>query len=60
MNAPFLICFVLFVFFAVAIPWASRHDRVLAELEAVDYDALADDANTRFEDDADSWRKGES
>ena len=44
----------------VKIPRAMRHDRVLAELEAIDYDALADDANTRYEDDADAWRKGES
>jgi len=44
----------------VMIPAAMRHDRVLAELEEIDYDALADDANTRYEDDADAWRKGES
>lgn len=44
---------------ATFIPAAMRHDRLLAELEAIDYDALADDADQRVTDDADAFRKGE-
>lgn len=45
---------------ATFIPAAMRHDRLLAELEEIDFDALADDMDQRVTDDADAWRKGES
>lgn len=44
---------------AMFIPSAMRHDRLLAEIEEIDFDALADDMDQRVQDDADAWRKGE-
>jgi len=38
---------------------ARQHDRRLQPSEPIDYDALAEEEDTRFEDDADAWRKGE-
>ncbi|KIA73452.1 hypothetical protein ANMWB30_23790 [Arthrobacter sp. MWB30] len=43
----------------LAIHKARQHDAKLEPVEPVDYDALADEAQTRFDDDADAWRKGE-
>jgi len=38
---------------------ATRHDARLEPCEPADYDALAEEDDTRHEDDADSYRKGE-
>lgn len=38
---------------------ARQHDRRLEPCEPIDYDALAEEQNTREADDADSYRKGE-
>jgi len=38
---------------------ATQHDARLQPAEPIDYDALAEEEDTRFEDDADAWRKGE-
>ena len=38
---------------------ATQHDRRLEPCEPVDWDAVEEESNTRFEDDADSYRKGE-
>lgn len=38
---------------------ATSHDRRLEPAEPVDWDAAEEEAQTRAEDDADSWRKGE-
>ncbi|KUM34578.1 hypothetical protein [Arthrobacter sp. EpRS71] len=38
---------------------ARQHDRRLQPAEDIDLDALSEEADTRFEDDADSYRKGE-
>lgn len=38
---------------------AREHDDHLQPAEDVDYDALAEEADTRYEDDADAWRKGD-
>ena len=38
---------------------AMQHDRRLEPCEPIDYDALAEEQDTRREDDADSHRKGE-
>ena len=43
MNAaPFMVCLVLAIGFAVAIPWAIRYDRLMAELEGLDDESLAE------------------
>lgn len=39
--------------------WPPSHDRHLEPTDHKDRDALEDEALTRFEDDADTWRKGE-
>jgi hypothetical protein len=39
---------------------ARKHDARLEPCEPIDYDALAEEQDTRYEDDADSHRKGES
>ncbi|UXM92525.1 hypothetical protein [Paenarthrobacter sp. JL.01a] len=39
---------------------ACEHDRRFEPVEPVDYDAVEEEAQTRYEDDADSYRKGES
>lgn len=39
---------------------ARQHDRRLEPCEPADYDALAEEQDTRDADDADSYRKGES
>jgi len=38
---------------------ARQHDRRLEPCEPIDFDALAEEQDTRHEDDADAWRKGE-
>ncbi|BCW61900.1 hypothetical protein [Arthrobacter sp. StoSoilB22] len=38
---------------------ARQHDARLQPVEDIDLDALAEEADTRYEDDADSYRKGE-
>lgn len=38
---------------------ARQHDRRLEPVEPVDWDAVEEEAQTRYEDDADAWRKGE-
>ena len=38
---------------------ALQHDRRLEPAEAVDWDAIEEETQTRYEDDADSFRKGE-
>lgn len=38
---------------------ARQHDARLEPCEPIDYDALAEEQDTQFEDDADSYRKGE-
>lgn len=38
---------------------SQQHDARLRPVEDIDYDALAEESDTRYEDDADSWRKGE-
>ena len=52
MNASFVVVFVLAIGFAVAIPWAVRYDRVMAELEGLDDESLAAAA-------AAAWERGE-
>ena len=39
---------------------AREHDRRLEPAEAVDWDDVEEETQTRYEDDADSYRKGES
>ena len=39
--------------------WPPLHDRHLEPRDDVDRDAIEDEANTQYEDDADTWRKGE-
>ncbi|MFS2091052.1 hypothetical protein [Paenarthrobacter nicotinovorans] len=39
---------------------ARQHDRCLEPVEPIDYDALAEEQDTRDTDDGDSYRKGES
>lgn len=39
---------------------ARQHDARLQPAEDIDHDALAEEADSRYEDDADSYRKGES
>lgn len=43
----------------VLIAQSIAHDKRLEPAEPIDYDALAEDADTRYEDDADAHRKGE-
>jgi len=38
---------------------ARQHDLRLEPCEPIDYDALAEEQDTREADDADAWRKGE-
>ncbi|MNJ02828.1 hypothetical protein D3C73_1629240 [compost metagenome] len=38
---------------------AREHDARLQPVEPIDRDSLAEEADTRYEDDADAWRKGE-
>ncbi|SDW34256.1 hypothetical protein SAMN04487912_102399 [Arthrobacter sp. cf158] len=56
------ILMLAFVFAAgpLMIHKARQHDRRLEPREPVDWDAIEEEAQTRYEDDADSYRKGES
>ncbi|SEI45679.1 hypothetical protein SAMN04487917_101392 [Arthrobacter sp. yr096] len=38
---------------------ARQHDARLQPAEPIDYDAIEEESQTRYEDDADAWRKGE-
>ncbi|WP_255220905.1 hypothetical protein [Arthrobacter luteolus] len=39
--------------------WPPLHDRHLEPPDDIDRDALDAESNTQYEDDADTWRKGE-
>ena len=57
---------ITFLFMAATVfaaPWfigkAREHDARLEPVESVDWDAIEEETQARYEDDADSYRKGE-
>lgn len=58
-------CFYVLAFAAVCVVGciefgkSTQHDRRLEPCEPIDYDALAEEQDTREADDGDAWRKDE-
>lgn len=60
-NGIYFLLFAATIFAApLTIAKARQHDRHLEPVEQVDWDAVEEEAQTRYEDDADSYRKCES